>query len=299
MLVEKIYTEYEKISVSRQLDTYIDRCSLANKCIRYLGFKKLGVIGRLTPRAYMMFVLGDLIELIIKDDIMKVLRSNDFIEFLDKDLEVKVDLGDGIILTGHLDGFIRIKDTDKYGVLEIKSMSNWAFEEALEGQISEDYIVQASLYAYALNVDFIAFICYRKETSHLLELVFWRDLKSNVKVQYMAHNERDYFILNYPFDFSFIPKIKEKYKRLMGVLSIEDVLGIEIPYDFTTCSNCNGTGVKEYGKCRSCKGFGKRIDPQGFVVLGFPCSYCAYNMLCYPNQIVEFDGLKPIIKVRL
>ena len=299
MIVEKIYQEYEKVALSRVLDTYINRCSLANRCIRYLGFKKLGVIGRLTARAYMMFLLGDMVELIIKDDILKVLRSNDNFEFTDKDLEIKIDLGDGVILTGHLDGLMRLKDNDKYGVVEIKSMSNYAFDEALEGKISEDYIVQASLYAYALNVDFIDFICYRKETSHILELIFWRDIESNVKVQYMAHEEKDYFVLNYPFDFSFIPKIRDKYKVLNSVLSIEDVLSIPIPYDFTLCSNCNGTGQKEYGKCRSCKGMGKKIDLQGFVQIGYPCSYCPYNVICYPNQIVEFDGLRPVIKVRL
>lgn len=298
MIVEKIYQEYEKINLVRMLDNKIDRCSLANKCIRYLGFKKLGMLGKLTPRAYMIFKLGEMIELIVKDDILQVIKNLSDIEFEEKNLDVKVDLGEGIVLDGHLDGFIYDKANDKYGVLEIKSASDYAFDEALDGKIDEDYRVQAGLYAYALNVDFVMFIFYRKQTSHLLELVFWKNLPSNVKVQYMGNQEKDYFVLNTPLDFDFIDKVREKYRKLKEVNSIEDVFAIPIPYDYTICSNCGGSGLREYGKCRSCKGTGKKVLEDGSFYLGYPCSYCAYNMLCYPQQSVEFEGLKPKVRVR-
>jgi hypothetical protein len=298
MLVEKIYAYYERLSLEKSLDNVIHRASLANKCIRYLGFKKLGVIGKLNPRAYMMFKLGDMIELIIKDDIMLALKQSPDIEVLTENEEVSIDLGEGIVLSGHIDGFIYAKDRNEYGVLEIKSASNFAFDEALEGKVDEDYIVQASLYAMALKVDFVCFIFYRKETSHYLEVSYSRNIGNDAVVRYMQHPERSYFVVQYPFDLSYVPKIREKYKILSKVMSIEDVFSIPIPYDMERCVNCDGTGFKEYGKCRVCKGTGKKVELDGFIKLSYPCSYCPYNILCYPNQQVEFDGLKPVIKVR-
>jgi len=298
MLVEKIFKYYEKISLERSLDSVIHRASLANKCIRYLGFKKLGVMGKINARAYMMFKLGDMIELIVKDDIMLALKQCSDIEVLTENEEVSIDLGDGIVLSGHIDGFIYVKDQGKYGILEIKSASNYLFDEALEGRVDEDYIVQASLYALALKVDFVCFIFYRKETSHYLEVIYSKDISNDAIVRYMAHPEKSYFTLQYPFDFSFIPRIKEKYKLLNGIISIEEVLSLPIPYDMEKCGNCDGSGIKEYGKCRICKGTGKKTEVDGFIKLSYPCSYCPYNVLCYPNQQVEFDGLKPVIKVR-
>ena len=76
---------------------------------------------------------------------------------------------DGIKIFGHADG---VPTLETYGrtVAELKSMSNYGFRNALQGKVDYAYRCQLNSYVVGGGLNNALWVCYRKETSHLLEL---------------------------------------------------------------------------------------------------------------------------------
>src|SRR5437016_5223902 len=53
---------------------------------------------------------------------------------------------------------------------ELKSMSNYGFRNALQGRVDYGYRCQLNSYVVGGGLSNALWVCYRKETSHLLEL---------------------------------------------------------------------------------------------------------------------------------
>ena len=70
---------------------------------------------------------------------------------------------------GHADG---VPTLESYGrtVAELKSMSNYGFRNALQGKVDYGYRCQLNSYVVGGGLNNALWVCYRKETSHLLEL---------------------------------------------------------------------------------------------------------------------------------
>jgi len=294
MIVERIIQTYKE--EVEDFSQNIFRASLAGKCPRRLGFQRLGVAGHPQIRAYLTFELGDAIHKILRDRIRLafvngLLPEFKMIEFEDEvepdKWEVVINF-DGFTITGHPDGRYEKVDGTK-GLIEFKSMSNFAFKRALKGEIDYDYLVQAGLYiaGSGYNIGEFTWILYRKETSHLLEL---RISPFIDQMKIMEREDQHFILMEKPFDIKLHPII-EKYKKILLLETLQDVINaFPTAVNPGVCHNCQGTGQKEYGRCRVCKGRGL-LDPP--FEIGYPCNYCPYWNICFPNAVLEFEEGKP------
>lgn len=290
------------------LSPNIYRASLLGKCPRRLVFQKFSFPGRISTRGKLVLIEGEEIHKRIKSYIKQLFYAGflpeiEKIEIEDeyKDnpekWEIEIKISDNLTIIGHPD----IKVWHKIygpGVIEIKSASNYAFLRALKLEIDEDYLAQLGAYIYSGQFDWGGFIFYRKETSHLLEILFFRE-SYNVEYRLMEHNEKEFFIIETPFNYDF-SKIIEKYKIIEQIQDPMKALEIfSEPVNHYVCQNCNGLGIS--GKvriqtCRRCSGTGLEPSP---VYLKYPCSYCPYIDICYPGAILEFDeNLKPKWRIK-
>lgn len=181
-----------------------------------------------------------------------------------RERDVRTVLGDIRVIA---DGFFA-NDGREWPV-EIKSMSNFAFERALRGELDEGYIAQATTYCKAYDVPYVPVVCYRKETSHLHEVIvkfdddLWTDLAFGVQVaKGNVQPERPY--------------------KISGA-----------------CQGCNGTG-KTAAKAlphKACSGTGR--EPGGPFIPGFPCGYCSWKTACWgPLEMTVNDYGKPRWRLR-
>ena len=85
---------------------------------------------------------------------------------------------DGIKIFGHADG---VPTLERYGrtVAELKSMSNYGFRNALQGKVDYGYRCQLNSYVVGGGLNNALWVCYRKETSHLLELILLKEDRKN------------------------------------------------------------------------------------------------------------------------
>jgi hypothetical protein len=293
MIVDKIVETYRE--QVEEFSQNIFRASLAGKCPRRLGFQRLGVPGHPQIRAYLTFELGDAIHRILRDRIRLAFRNGLLTEIEKIEFEDEVDPNqweiilrfNGFNITGHPDGRYWKKDGVK-GLIEFKSMSNYAFKRALKGEIDYDYLVQAGIYILGSDdIGEFTWILYRKETSHLLEL---RISPFIDQMKLMEREDLHFILLEKPFDIKLEP-IVEKYNKILTLETIDAVINsFPTAVNPGVCHNCGGLGQKEYGKCRVCKGRGL-LDPP--FEIGYPCNYCPYWNICYPEAVLEFEEGKP------
>ena len=295
MIVEKIIQTYRFEAEEFSQDIF--RASLIGKCPRRLGFQRLGLVGHPQIRAYLTFEIGDLIHGILRDRIRDAIRNGLFDEFVsfkfedEEKIEIKLKLSDEITIIGHPDGIYEKKNGIK-GVIEFKSASNYMFRRALSGDLDPDYLYQAAVYLKGGDFDEFIWIFYRKETSHLLEILVSPLIDT---LQVMENKDKHFFLVETPFNINF-DSIIEKYNKILSCNRVEDIINTFPPaIQVGVCHNCGGTGLKEYGKCRVCKGFG-RLNPPYEIT--YPCSYCPYYLICFPEAVLEFtDDNKPKIKI--
>lgn len=147
------------------------RLSSAGKCPRKLAYKMFGFSEQgksIDARAKIIFWFGDMIEIGIVG-----LAKLAGVKLEDTGLEqrtVSIEL-DGNKITGHPDGIIG--DC----LLEIKSMSSFAYKEFDKGSINDSYIAQVNLYMDALGLDKCCFVAMDKNSSALGELIIKKDLR--------------------------------------------------------------------------------------------------------------------------
>jgi hypothetical protein len=71
-------------------------------------------------------------------------------------------------------------EDSRLAVVEIKTASNRTFEKSLDGKIDIAYLAQSWFYHYATGFQVVIFIFYRKETSHICEVVFDVEQKETI-----------------------------------------------------------------------------------------------------------------------
>ena len=206
----------------------------------------------------------------------------------------------------HVDGIADVPDIGLTTV-EIKSYSSPGFRMVSHGEVGYSYRVQLAVEAEATGLDSAAWIMYRKETSHLLELFYSRKVDA-VKLIVVRHSgQREVFVPNQtliddavgfeiyqPFEPEMVEAARRRVRRVL--LARPDVLP-DREYGVTfVCPTCEGTTTQTMRKdrsgplktpkpCEDCQG--GTLDE---VALSFPCSYCDWKTHCWPIDRAELSA---------
>ena len=152
MIVEGLEKHYRARAIERnEQPQRWNRGSSMGYCPRRLAYQKLGVKGDLlTPRRVSIFDDGNFYDAQLKKDLVSALggRIIPITEFPSSVIE-----GQEITRTPD---FLIVDDS--IGLGEIKTMSNFAFERALNGEIDIAYCCQAWTYTVGNNLNPIVFI---------------------------------------------------------------------------------------------------------------------------------------------
>ena len=209
---------------------------------------------------------------------------------------------EGIKIFGHADG---VPTLESYGrtVAELKSMSNYGFRNALQGKIDYAYRCQLNSYVVGGGLSNALWVCYRKETSHLLELFCSRTSKRSRRESSLPREggfkhtpespiEEDEWQraeVTHPFD----PKLHEEVvARFRKVIHATPAKLPDREYGpKLVCEKCDGNGFyltekKQIKKpCTACEETGKILEPK----LGFPCSTCRFKKHCSPEAKLQIE----------
>jgi hypothetical protein len=275
------------------------RASSAGYCERRLGYELLGVEGDpLTPRRLSVFRHGTAIDGALKVDLEAALGDR----FLNLDaLGKNKCMIAGVEVTFTPDG--AFQNGDDIGIVEIKTMSDYAFDRALKGEIDRAYLCQAWVYHIGTSFNPVVFICYRKATSHMVEVIFDKEQRETVIVQRYGNDPLELATndplmlaeIKTPFDESVADEVRNKYRALSQVKTENDL-----------ASGVRAVGpevVKVQGKAKAAIAeaqYGPAVSNAGSwfsfhthrQIAGFPCSYCGYVKRCLGAKL-EIDGGKP------
>ena len=296
MLIEKVENLYRGIAKKRnQMPTNVFRASSAGYCVKRQAYALKGEVGgELTPRRVAVFRHGDIIHSCLATDYKQALGDM----YLGPD-----ELGDnyvdieGVKVSFHPDG--AFQHGTNIGIQEIKSMSDYAFERAKKGEIDRTYLCQAWLYYYGTSFNPVVFTCYRKETSHVVEIMFDREFTSTVVTQRMGGDALQLATddpigltqIETPFDMSVEQEVREHYRTLGAIKSLIDAkLPFQMPKGVDAIEDelVKVQGAEKASKM--CLEYGEPIEPKkgggwytfstGRRIAGFPCSYCPYIKPC-------------------
>lgn len=211
-------------------------------------------------------------------------------------------------------------------VIEKKSMSNAAFRRAAVGNMGYGMRCQAAGIVSATNLP-IVWLCYRKETGHLLELIYTpkadrvrieiRKLNGQAEVYFRKQThpldeERDDEPVDLPgdaewddastwtpYDADYLDAIRMRIVRVLAFTGDLSTLYREYGPDFT-CPTCDGTRVQTRRKngrellkhAKACEDCTDGTLPE--FELKFPCSYCPVVHKCWEpaGHRLELD-MKP------
>jgi hypothetical protein len=187
-------------------------------------------------------------------------------------------------------------------------MSNYGFRNALQGKIDYAYRCQLNSYVVGGGLNNALWVCYRKETSHLLELFCSKKVDkietriltpSGGWLQYtpetpIEDDDWQRAEVTHPFD----PKLHEEVlARFRKVIHATPANLPDREYGpKLICEKCDGnsfylTEKRQIKKaCTACNETGKILEPR----LGFPCTTCRFKPHCWPKAKLQFDGRKPI-----
>lgn len=300
MIVENLEALYRARALNRQgKPSHWNRASSMGYCPRRLGYDKLGVIGEpLTPRRLSIFDDGNFYDQRLKDDICVALAgkaiSLDGLGLHSVEIE-------GVEITYTPDFAFQTED-GKVALGEIKSMSNFAFERACKGEIDIAYLCQAWTYHYGTSFNPIVFICVRKETRHICEVVFDADCKERVIVERYGGNllelaKNDPMLIaevKSPFDES----VEERVRRTIRDVSAAESLAT-LPIGVNAIEK---EIVKIQGKAKAEEAKAQYGEPEsvsgswfafwtGRWIAGFPCSYCPHIRGCLGADLEIKDGI--------
>lgn len=300
MLVEKLELYYHDLAAKRnEKPGDWRRASSLGYCPRRLGYQKLGIKGEpLTPRRMSIFHHGDAIDLALKQDLMQALGGAIITDHHRGETEIE-----GVPITGECDGLFHLDG--RYGVVDGKTMSDFAFDRACEGVIEDTYQVQGWVYSKIYDVDLVVFYCYRKETSHVVEVIFDAQADATVITRRYGGNEKEIY-LNDPMLISevrtpFSPEIEAKARATVravsactsletlpdGVRALErEAVKVQGAANAEAYANSH-PGVVIGGK----SGSWFTIET-GRTLAKFPCNYCPWIKRCL-GAVLEVENGKP------
>ncbi len=303
MVVERLESYYRDLAKKRNEKPHEwRRASSVGRCPRELGYDKLGIKGDpLTPRRMSIFHHGDAIDLALKQDLMQSLDGSIVTENHRGETIIE-----GVKITGECDGLFYIDN--RYGVVDGKTMSDFAFDRACEGKIDEGYQVQGWVYSKIYDVDLVVFYCYRKETSHVVEVIFDALTDATVVTRRYGGNEKEIYI-NDPMLISevrtpFSPAIEEKARATVravdSCVSMETLpVGVNVVEPETVnvqgaanaAAYANAHGLASSSAVKSGSWFKFHT---GRTIAGFPCSYCAHIKRCLGAKLEFTEANKPL-----
>ena len=301
MLVEKLEAYYRAKAQERNAQPQAwARASALGMCARRLGYMKLGVIGEpLTPRRLSIFNHGDVADMMLKEDLTKALGGGLITAGHRGSVMIE-----GVEVSGECDGLFHLDG--RYGVVDFKSMADYSFDRACKGEIDETYAVQGYIYSLIYEVDIVVFVCLRKETSHLVEVIFDKQAQETVVTRRYGGDEREIQVndpllvaeVRSPFDATISGKVADTIMRVtqcdsldtlpIGVNAIE-VETIKIQGAEKAKAKAEELGLDFNYAVKSGSWFGMAT---GRKVVGFPCSYCPFKGPCL-NPTLEIEGGKP------
>lgn len=280
------------------------RGSAAGHCERALGYLKLGINGRpLRPRRFMVLLHGTGLHAQLTKLFAKALGDR-FVP--ERKLVARKKLFtviEGQKIDYHPDGAVQLED-GRLALVEFKGLSDYGFEKATRGEVDREYLCQAWVYFIGTDFDVIIFVIYRKETSHMVEIVFDRQATETVVTQRMGADPYELTTKDplqvtqivTPFDPSVEEEVRGKYRRL-GALKTEDELvpGVRVIEEEL---------VKVQGKEKALqyqKDYGEPVNVAGSwytfatgrKICGFPCNYCSNVERCLGAKL-ELKGNRPI-----
>lgn len=146
---------------------------------------------------------------------------------------------------------------------EIKSFSDYGFAQAQRGVLDEAYLAQVEIYMRAYGTRHALVVAYRKETSHLCELLIARSDERWTWVQANVRRARGQVCPPRPYEL-------EEH-----------------------CKGCNGSGKTEKRGLshKACDGTGLEVGGPYLPV--FPCGYCPYKGPCWGDIELVFKDGKP------
>lgn len=302
MIIEYLENSYRAEAELRNHATHnVFRASSAGYCERRLGYDKMGVRGDpLTPRRVSVFRHGSILDGGLKSDLQEALGD----KFLNLDnLGVNRCQIGNVEVTFTPDGAFQT-ETGEIGIVEIKTMSDYAFDRALKGEIDHAYLCQAWVYAESTSFNPVVFICYRKETSHMVEVIFDRNASETVVVQRYGGDPMELATndplliaeIKTPFDGSVQEEVRAKFARLNQLNGEIDLTVGERKIEHEE--------VRVQGKVKAMeteKTYGPptRMAGSWFTfntgrqIAGFPCSYCPHIRRCLGANL-EIKNGKPI-----
>ena len=146
--------------------------SALGKCDRQLAYKYHGFKGEPGNwKNWLVFNDGDLAHDQLRAIMVKAVPHTGW-ELIDVEREVQLETPQGYTIKGHIDGVLRNLDDDRRMLLEIKSMSSYAFDE---DDIEASYQAQMSGYMSALGLEDALFVSKNKDTADLHERIYHID----------------------------------------------------------------------------------------------------------------------------
>jgi hypothetical protein len=255
----------------------------------------------MTPRRMSIFHHGDAIDLALKQDLMQALGGAIVTENHRGETIIE-----GVTITGECDGLFYVDN--RYGVVDGKTMSDFAFDRACEGKIDEGYQVQGWVYSKIYDVNLVIFYCYRKETSHVVEVIFDALSDATVTTRRYGGNEKEIYI-NDPMLISevrmpFAPAIEEK--ALATVRAVEACVSLEtLPQGVNAIEpeTVNVQGAANAAAYANAHGLASSTAVKsgswykfhtGRQIAGFPCSFCAHIKRCLGARLEFTEANKPL-----
>ena len=303
MLIEKVIDHYAELGKKHPGNPF--RLSNSGRCARALAYQRFPTAFKAEPlaaRVLMVLEEGKRVDKWLKEEFRKHCAK----EWGNEEREFYIEV-EGVKVYGHGDG---VPTLDKYGatVAELKSMSNYGFRNALQGKMDYAYRCQLNSYVVSERFNNALWVCYRKETSHLLELFCSKKIAkvetriltpSGGWLQYtpetpIEDEEWQRAEVTHPFD----PKLhQEVIERFHQVIRSTPKKLPEREYGpKLICQKCEGksfylTEKRQTKKaCTACNETGKVPEPR----LEFPCTYCRFKQYCWPQAKLRYEGKKPV-----
>lgn len=280
------------------------RGSSAGRCERAMGYDKLGIPGRpLLPRRYMVLKHGTGLHQQLTRLFAKALGDR-FVP--ERKLVARKKLFtviEGQKIDYHPDGAVQLQD-DRLALVEFKGLSDYGFDKATRGEVDREYLCQAYIYHVGTDFPVIIFVIYRKETSHMVEIVFDRDATETVVTQrlggdaYLLATKDPLQVTQIvtPFDDSVAEEVRGKYRRLKELKRAEDLAeGVRAIEDEVVKVQGKEKALqyqKDYGEPVKVAGSWYTFST-GRKIAGYPCSYCAHVEACL-GATLELKDNRPL-----
>lgn len=280
------------------------RASRAGHCERAMDYDVLGIQGEpITPRRAAVFRHGNILDGALKTDLAAVLGDR----WLNlDDLPANHCEIEGVKIGFTPDGAFQT-DTGDIGIVEIKTMSDYAFDRALKGEIERSYLCQAWVYHYGTSFNPIVFLAYRKQTSHFCEVIFDRNADAPIVTQRFGGDPKQLYAndplliaeVRTPFDASVEEEVRGKFRRLAAVKTLDDLAPGVRAIEPEVVKVQGAANADAYAKghpeaTNTAKSGSWFTFETGRRIAGFPCSYCAHIKACLGATLEFTESNKPI-----